>query len=70
MKVNTEQLVQSCRFYCDVVLKHKVNDEDLIKLYDRLIQKGKRVASDGGDEESAEVGKVSGICKTQRVFQK
>ena len=70
VKVNTKQLEQSCCFYCDVVLKHKVNDEDLIKLYDRLIPKGKRVASDGGDEESAEVGKVSGICKTQRVFQK
>ena len=59
VEVDADQLVQGWGFYRQVVVNHKGNDEELIKLYYRLIWKGKRVTSDCGDEESAEFGKVS-----------
>ena len=61
VKVNTIQLVQSWGFYHEVLVKHKVNDEGLIKLLDRLFPKKKRVASDGSDEHCAEFGKGSSM---------
>ena len=61
VKVNTTQLVQSWGFYREVLVKHNMNDKELIKLYDRLIPKEKRVASDGSDEDCAEFGKVSSM---------
>ena len=56
VEVDADQLVQGWGFYRQVVVNHNGNDEELIKLYDRLT---KRVTSDCGDEESAEFGKVS-----------
>ena len=61
VKVNNDQLVQSWGFYHEVLVKNKVNDEELRKLYDRLIPMKKRVASDGSDEDYAEFGKVSSM---------
>ena len=61
VKVNPNQLVQSWGFYRQVLVKNKVNDEELIKLRHRLFLKEKRVVSDGGDEDCTEFGKVSSI---------
>ena len=65
VKVSVNQLVQSWGFYHEVLVKNKVNDKELRKLY-RLIPKEKRVVSDCGDDE---FGKVSSMHDSKSVLK-